>query len=115
MELEMVQDARFDPSELGTTKVQRLECALLREYWINFQDLKMYLLWIRQVAEEIFSDPALNGELILTFTPTFDESEIRTFRSAMVVYGLNSLWELWLKGKMFSLRWSYHWCHLFES
>ncbi len=59
--LEMIQDARFDPSELGTTKVQRLERSL-REYggkvteydFLNpedgKQDLKMYFLCIRQVA-----------------------------------------------------------------
>jgi hypothetical protein len=93
--LEMVQDPRFDPSELGTTKVQRLERALLREYGgkvteYDFhtpedgkQDLKMYLLCIRQVAEEIFSDPAFKDALILTFTPTFDENGNRTFGSAM--------------------------------
>jgi hypothetical protein len=59
---EMVQDSRFDPSELGTTKVERLERTLLREYGGKItgndfhypedgkQDLKMYLLCIRQVA-----------------------------------------------------------------
>ncbi len=47
------------------------------------QDLKMYLLCIRQVAEEIFSDPAFKGALILMFTPTFGESGNRTFGSAM--------------------------------
>jgi len=93
--LEMVQDPRFDPSELGTTKVQRLERALLREHGgkvteYDFhipedgkQDLKMYLLCIRQVAEDIFSDPAFKDALILTFTPTFDENGNRTFGSAM--------------------------------
>jgi hypothetical protein len=35
------------------------------------------------VAEEIFRDPAFKGALILTFTPTFDESGNRTFGSAM--------------------------------
>jgi hypothetical protein len=93
--LEMVQDSRFDPSELGTTKVQSLERALFRGYGRKVteydfhtpedgkQELKMYLLCIREVAEEIFSDPAFKGALILTFTPTFDESGNRTFGSAM--------------------------------
>jgi hypothetical protein len=86
----------FNPSELGTDRVQTLERVLLRghgggrvsEYDCHRegdgnQDLKMYTRDCKQVASEIFSDPRFKRALTFNFVPTFDDEGRRTFGSAM--------------------------------
>ena len=92
----LVQDPSFNPSELGTDRVQTLERVLLRghgggrvsEYDCHRegngnQDLKMYTRDCKQVASEIFSDPRFKRALTFNFVPTFDDEGRRTFGSAM--------------------------------
>jgi len=94
--IDLVHDPNFNPSELGTDRVQTLERALLcehdgdgvREYDFHrecdgSQDLKMYTLECKKVASELFSDPKFKGHFTLKFTPTVDGEGHRTFGSAM--------------------------------
>ena len=94
--MSLVQDPKFNPSELGTRSVQPLERALLRghdevgvrEYDFyregdGLQDLKMYTLECKRVASELFRDPKFKGHMTFKFTPTFDDEGRRTFGSAM--------------------------------
>ena len=94
--MSLVQDPQFNPSEIGTERVQTLESALLRghdgegvkEYDFHsdgdgLQDLKLYLLDCKQVASEMFGDPKFKGHFTFKFTPTCDDEGRRTFGSAM--------------------------------
>jgi hypothetical protein len=94
--LSLVQDPKFNPSELGTRSVRLLDRALLcghdevgvREYDFyregdGLQDLKMYTLECKRVASELFRDPKFKGHMTFKFTPTFDDEGRRTFGSAM--------------------------------
>ena len=96
--MSLVQDPKFNPSELGTDRVQKLERALLRGHARNSagvraydfhregdgnQDLKMYILECKQVASDLFGDPLFKGHMTFNFVPTFDDEGRRTFGSAM--------------------------------
>ena len=94
--LSLVQDPQFNPREIGTERVQTLECTLLRGHDGNgvkeydfyrdgddLQDLKLYILDCKQVATEMFSDPKFKGHFTFKFTPTFNDEGRRTFGSAM--------------------------------
>jgi hypothetical protein len=55
----------------------------LRKDMDGDQDPKMYLRPIKAVAQELFGDPRFKDKMYLTFQPTFNEANERTFGSAM--------------------------------
>ena len=55
----------------------------LRKVMDGDQDPKMYLLQIKAVAQELFGDLRFKDKMHLTFQPTFNEANERTFAYAM--------------------------------